>query len=112
LTLKSDEPLSKFAFNFNLCRYGVEMPAGGVSPSSPPRVHLAVGAADINRCLDAVLPWIVSYFWMVLLPIAAAVHAHREAGAYTRPIPSSTSALLVSEPYCVQFMTSYGPSIY
>jgi len=36
----------------------------------------------------------------------------REAGAYTRPLLSSTSAVLVSEPCCVQFVTSYDPSIY
>jgi len=35
-----------------------------------------------------------------------------EAGAYTRPLLSSTLAVLPSEPFFVQFVTSYDPSIY
>jgi hypothetical protein len=38
--------------------------------------------------------------------------AQREAGAYTRPLLSSTQAVLVSAPFCVQFAKSYDPSIY
>ena len=34
------------------------------------------------------------------------------AGAYTRPLLTSTLAVLVSEPFYVQFVTSYDPSIY
>jgi hypothetical protein len=34
------------------------------------------------------------------------------AGAYTRPLLSSTSAVLVSEPRCVQFVTSCDQSVY
>ena len=35
-----------------------------------------------------------------------------EAGAYNCPLPSSTLAVLPSEPFFVQFVTSYDPSIY
>jgi hypothetical protein len=34
------------------------------------------------------------------------------AGAYTRPLLSSTSVILVSEPIFLQFVTSYVPYIY
>jgi hypothetical protein len=34
------------------------------------------------------------------------------AGAHTRPLLSSTSAVLVSEPFSVQFVTIYDPYIY
>ena len=34
-----------------------------------------------------------------------------EAGAHTRPLLCSTSAVLVSEPCFVQFVTSHDPSI-
>jgi len=35
----------------------------------------------------------------------------KQVWAYTRPLLSSTSAVLVSEPSCVQHVTSYNPSI-
>lgn len=41
-------------------------------------VSLAVGVAETNAWLEAVVPAVVSYFWMVLLPLAAAVHAYGE----------------------------------
>ena len=33
----------------------------------------------------------------------------RHAGAHTRPLLSSTSAVLVSEPFCVKIVTNYDP---
>jgi hypothetical protein len=52
--------------------------------------------------------------------VAAAVDAGMEldiehaetAGAYTRPLLSSTQAVLVSEPFCVQFVTTYDPYMF
>jgi hypothetical protein len=37
---------------------------------------------------------------------------HLAAGTYTRSLLISTSAVLVSETFWVQFVTSYDPSIY
>jgi TPR repeat protein len=41
----------------------------------------------------------------------AAVQGHA-AGAYTRPLLSSTKAVLVSETFCVPSVTSYHPTIH
>jgi hypothetical protein len=38
--------------------------------------------------------------------------AVEEAGGYSRPLFSSTLAVLVSEPLCVQFVTTYDQYIY
>jgi len=46
------------------------------------------------------------------LPGLGGFMEHVEAGAYTRPLLTSTSAILISEPVCVPFVTSYDPSIY
>ena len=53
------------------------------SASSPrlstPQISLAVGVAEANTWLEVVVPAVLSYFWMCVLPAAAAVHAYREA---------------------------------
>jgi hypothetical protein len=44
-----------------------------------PKVSLAVGVTETNAWLEVVVPLALSYFWMFVLPAAAAVHAYREA---------------------------------
>ena len=71
LKLKSDEPLSSFAFEFNLRRY----------------IQANLTLAELFR-------------------------KPATAGAYTRPLLSSQPKPFWNEPFCVPFVTSYGPSIY
>lgn len=42
-------------------------------------MSLAIGVAEADDWLELVLPAALSYFWMLLLPGSAAVHAYREA---------------------------------
>jgi hypothetical protein len=43
--------------------------------------------------------------------VDVAVCFEERAGPYTPPLHSSTQAVLVSGPFCVQFVTSCDPSI-
>jgi ABC-type lipopolysaccharide export system ATPase subunit len=45
------------------------------------------------------------------LSLAMALVGGPQAGGYDRPLLSSTYAVLVIEPFCVQFVTSFYPSI-
>jgi len=55
-----------------------------------------------KRASYATMIWGVQGSW---------VNSDLKAGPDTRPLFSSTHAALVSEPFCVQFMTSYDPLI-
>jgi hypothetical protein len=59
-----------------------------------------------------------SYLFTLVAPCATVIivtfnnpHFLKQAGAYTRPLLSSTYAVLVSEPVCVHFVESHDPCV-
>jgi len=66
-----------------------------VAPRAPPANHRPAADTTAAQLLSA-----------------AALDRRGEAGAHTRPLFSSTSAVLVSVPFCVKFVTTYDPYIY
>jgi hypothetical protein len=79
------------------------------APATAPKAKAAAAAEGNGNPFASILGDKLKDFKMPAMP---AMGSGSAAGAYTRPLFSSTSAVLVSEPMCVPFVTSFDPSIY